>query len=176
MRLGDYPELAMYYYFPNKAALFDGIVEKVYLEIDPGPMGESGDPRERVAEAVRSMRRAFLRHSRALPIVSTRLATTPAVVKLIEAFLSLLEDAGFSPEVASDAITCFAVFTIGHTLAQAREPLGGEDPNANELFQASADCPHFNKALKTMKPYDPDRQLELGLKALIDGFWGGLKN
>jgi AcrR family transcriptional regulator len=165
--------MAIYYYFPNKAALFDGIVERVYCEIDPAAFGRSEDPRERVAEGLRAMRRAFLRHPRTLPIVSTRPANTPAMAALIESFLRILEASGMSPERAMDAITCFTVYTIGHALAQAGEPLGGQESGSGRSpIEASADLPLLARALGAMGDYDPDRQFELGLRALIEGLLG----
>jgi predicted hydrolase (HD superfamily)/AcrR family transcriptional regulator len=158
--------MAIYYYFPSKAALFDGIVERVYLEIEAGAIGEGGDPRERVAEGLRAMRKAFLRHPRALPIVSTRPANTRAMAALMESFLSMLKDSGLGPEPALDAVACFTVYVIGHALAQAGEPVGGAEPLDLGVFD---EFPLLKRAADSPRAYDPDRQFELGLGALIEG-------
>lgn len=155
--------MAVYHYFPNKAALFDGVVETVYLDVSGPPL--AGPPQERVMTMVRALRQAFLRHPEALPLVATRPANTPAVATLVEGFLAVLEEAGLSRGLALDAVTCLTVFTIGHALAQAVPPQGGDSPPT----PFAEGFPRLSAALAESMPYDPDRQFDRGLKALVDG-------
>jgi AcrR family transcriptional regulator len=169
--------MAAYYYFPNKAALFDGIVEAIYLEVAPiaASSGDDGSvpPRDRILAAARSMRCAFLRHPRALPLVATRPASTPRMAVLVEAFLGLLAEAGVGGARALDAITCISVYTIGHALAQAGEPAGGGAPaGIDGLLQEVDRYPRLAAAAAHFADYDPDRQFNLGLAALVDGLLG----
>ena len=169
--------MAAYYYFPNKAALFDGIVEAIYLEVAPttSSAGDAGSipPRDRIMAAARSMRGAFLRHPRALPLVATRPVSTPRMAALVEAFLGLLAEAGVGGARALDAITCISVYTIGHALAQAGEPAGGGAPaGVDGLLQEVDRYPLLAAAAAHFTDYNPDRQFDLGLAALVDGLLG----
>ena len=171
----DADPMAAYYYFPSKSALFDGIVEAIYLEAAPAAVPSAGSalPRDRILAALRSMRAAFLRHPRALPLVATRPVSTPRMAALVEAFLGILAEVGIEGTRALDSITCFSVFTIGHALAQAGEPAGGGAPEGvGGLLRESRRYPRLAAAAADFADYDPDRQFELGLVALVDGILG----
>jgi len=169
--------MAAYYYFPSKSALFDGLVEAIYLEAAPAAAPSDVDgsalPRDRILAALRSMRAAFLRHRRALPLVATRPVSTPRMAALVEAFLGFLAEAGIEGARALDSITCLSVFTIGHALAQAGEPAGGGAPEGvGGLLRESSRYPRLAAAAADFADYDPDRQFELGLVAFVDGILG----
>jgi TetR/AcrR family tetracycline transcriptional repressor len=162
--------MAAYHYFPGKAALFDGIVEVIYREIRAGEKGPERVPRSRVIAVARGMRAAFLRHPRALPLLGTRPAATRAMAPLIESFIVVLEEAGVPKKRVLDAVDCLATFVIGHTLAQAGEPVGGTNPKANtEFLEEAKQFPRFAQAMTAAGSFDPDRQFEYGLNALVDG-------
>jgi AcrR family transcriptional regulator len=166
--------MAAYYYFPSKSALFDGIVEAIYLEAAtaaaPSDNAGSTAPRDRVLAVLRSMRAAFLRHPRALPLVATRPVSTPRMAALVETFLGLLAEAGVGGTRALDFITCLSVYTIGHALAQAGEPAGGGIPEGvGGLLRESSRYPRLAALAADLAVHDPDRQFELGLGALVDG-------
>jgi TetR/AcrR family tetracycline transcriptional repressor len=162
--------MAAYYYFPSKAALFDGIVETVYREISAAGILDTMAVRDRVLEAARSMRRAFIRHPRALPLVATRPAATAEMAPLIDGFLRAIEAAGVPDERALDVIMCITVFVIGHALAQVGEPHGGETAEGNAaLLEAAKRFPRLAAAITANAQYDPDAQFELGIVALVDG-------
>jgi TetR/AcrR family tetracycline transcriptional repressor len=168
-KIGANP-MAAYHYFPSKAALCDGIVETIYREVDPGAVGQAHNARSRVLAAARAMRAAFLRHPRALPLIGTRPAATKAMAPLIESFIAVLEEAGVPKARAVDAVACITTFVIGHALAQAGEPVGGNNAEGSDAFFEEANrFPRFAQAIAAAGTFDPDRQFEYGLKAVVDG-------
>lgn len=168
-RIGANP-MAAYHYFPSKGALFDGIVETIYREVPSGTAGHTRNARSGVLAVARGMRAAFLRHARALPLVSTRPAATRAMAPLVESFIVVLEAAGVAKERVLDAVHCISTFVIGHALAQAGEPVGGIDPAGTTTFLEEANSfPRLAEAIAAGGDFDPDRQFEFGLNALVDG-------
>jgi TetR/AcrR family transcriptional regulator, tetracycline repressor protein len=162
--------MAAYYYFPSKAALFDGIVETVYREISAAQTVDTMAARDRVLEAAHAMRRAFIRHPRVLPLVATRPAATAEMAPLIEGFLRDLDAAGVSDDRALDVIMCITVFVIGHALAQVGEPHGGASEQGHvALVKAAKRFPRLAAAIAANLEYDPDAQFQLGIVALVDG-------
>jgi AcrR family transcriptional regulator len=67
--LGNDP-MAVYHYLPNKAALYDGVVEAIYVEMDLDGLSPSGDWREYLAGSVRRMREVLRRHPKAFGVAS----------------------------------------------------------------------------------------------------------
>jgi hypothetical protein len=61
-----------------------------------------------------------------VPLLGTRPPTTPAGFRIIEAAVTVLLDAGFSPQDAADGVDCTGRPVIGHVLAQAGLPPGGD--------------------------------------------------
>ena len=64
--------MAVYHYLPNKAALFDGIVETIWSFIGPASIPTEGGWRQRLAGAMHSFRDVLRQHPRAVAILGTR--------------------------------------------------------------------------------------------------------
>jgi len=160
--------MAVYYYFPNQGALFDGVVERIYEGAGLPEGTPPSEPAARLKGAVGRLRQAFLAHPAALALVATRPAATADVWARAEAWLGLLAEAGVPVDRRLDTITCLTVFTIGHALAQAGAPVGG--PSALPAPEPDpAALPLFTEAWAAAQPYDPDRQFSRGLQALVSG-------
>jgi len=164
--------MAIYYYLPNKSALFDAVVEAIYAELDVASIPRAGDWREQLAAVMHRFRDTLRRHPRALPIVATRPATMPVLVEIVERALELMEDAGFSAQETVDIINCLGTFTIGHALAEVGEPVGGETPNAGLSLDPTLvdQYPRLARALAAGIEYRPDETYALGLSAMLNAF------
>jgi TetR/AcrR family tetracycline transcriptional repressor len=164
--------MAVYYYLPNKSALFDGVVEAVYSEIDLAGLDPAAAWQEQLGEFLRRLRAAVRRHPNALPVLSTRPAYMPKMLEFGEHALGVLEGAGFSARLAIDMVNCLGTFTIGHVLAEVGEPVGGATATPEEVAASvtAGDFPRLAKAFADGYQYRPDEQYELGLRALLDGF------
>ena len=164
--------MAVYHYLPNKAALFDGVMEAVYSEIEFDPADFTGDWREQVTLFMRRLREAVRRHPNALPVLSTRPAYSPGMLRIGEHALGVMHAAGFSLPQAIDIVNCLGTFTIGHALAEVGEPVGGATATPEELGRmVTPDAyPTLAKAFASGYEYRPDEQYELGLAAMLAGF------
>jgi TetR/AcrR family tetracycline transcriptional repressor len=165
--LGNDP-MAVYHYLPNKAALYDGVVEAIYAEMDLDSLSPSGDWRAYLARSARRMRDVLRRHPNALPIIATRPAYSPPILATADRSLRLLQRAGLSPSAGLEVISCLRAFTVGHILAELGDPVGGPTTTTEDAAAAMATYPHLSAAVAT--GYRPDKQYERGLYALLDGF------
>jgi AcrR family transcriptional regulator len=164
--------MAVYYYLPNKSALFDGVIEAVYAEVDLAGLPRSGDWRAQLHGFMTRLRAALRRHPNALPVVATRPAYVPALFEFGEHALGAALAAGFDAREVLDMVNCLAMYTIGHALAEVGEPVGGETMTAEDvgaMFTQVA-YPNLAKAFADGYDYRPDDQYELGLTAMLDGF------
>ena len=161
--------MAIYYYLPNKAALFDGIVEAIYAEVDFDPLA-TDDWRELIASFLRQLRDVLRRHPNAVHVLATRPGYTPANLALADKALDALSASGLSPRQALIVADCLRAYTIGHVFAEVSEPVGGETHSmdgASEIMTTEA-YPHLSRAI--VGGYRPDEQFEVGLRAMLDGF------
>jgi TetR/AcrR family tetracycline transcriptional repressor len=174
-RLGAHLEvdpMSIYHYLPNKGALFDGVVELIWTQVTLDEPTPDLPWTEQAAAIMRQFRAALRAHPKAVPIVGTRPAVTPAMLDLLEQALQHLAAAGLSGADAIDLMNCLAAFTIGHVLAELGEPVGGDEiPPASVYAALTTDThPHLVAAFTGGYGYDPDGQFEHGLTALITGW------
>ena len=166
--------MAIYYYFPSKQAVLDGIMEAVLREIKvPNALGSSWV--EDLRTLLREFRRVLRAHRHALPVVTSHPMRTPAGLQLAEAALRILRSAGFSPQEAVDAVVNLGPFVMGHVLTEGREPDGNEPLHSQTEIMASVaqlstdQYPVLQEVLQSGITYDPDTQFEHGLDLFLLG-------
>jgi TetR/AcrR family tetracycline transcriptional repressor len=162
--------MTVYYYLPNKAALFDGVVDAILRELgrELAALSPPEDSTERLAAVLRTYRVVLRRHPHALPVVSTRPIRSPHGLAAFERILSTFTAAGFDLRGAVLAMTATVEFTIGHVLAEAAEPYGGETPYSSDALTGFDDSmPTVSQAWQV--ELDSDELFEAGLLALIEG-------
>lgn len=123
--------MTLYHHVPNKDALLDGLVERVFAEALPLPGGPEGAPGGTLGDGeatdwraflrayADSLRTALLRHPGVLPLVTGRPAVTPATLDAVERGLRTLTSAGFALGPAVDSLNALSLFVVGHTAAEA---------------------------------------------------------
>ncbi len=162
--------MAVYHYFPNKAALFDAVVEAIYIEIDTtGPVPDAWD--EAVATYLYAARTAMRAHPGALALLATRPVNTAPVFALVEVIAARLAHAGARPTDALAMVNCLATYTVGHLLADVGAPVGG--PEAAPPDPATLDpsaIPTLVAAMEDGWVFDPNAVFDTGLRAMIAGF------
>ncbi len=166
--------MAAYYYFPNKAAVLDGIVDAVYAEIPP-LSGAEAPWDSRLRELMRAWRQVLRAHPHALPVLSTHPPSTPLTLQQEETAVAILYNAGFPPLEAFQAMSCLAGYVIGVAFAEVGvQPGGVPDPTEEEIregiAQLSADVyPALTAAFRGGIWFDPDAWFEAGLDLFITG-------
>jgi AcrR family transcriptional regulator len=162
--------MTIYGHIPDKAALFDGLVELVLAEVTvPGRTGEWADDFRAVAHAARA---TLLAHPHLIPLLGTRPPVTQPAFTLWESLTSILLGAGLSEERAADGADCLGRLLIGHALAEAGQPPGGDVGGGEEHRQAQAALaaaryPALSRVQQASIVHDPGRIFELALDGLI---------
>jgi AcrR family transcriptional regulator len=163
--------MTIYGHVPDKTALFDGLAELVLAEVTlPEPTGEWADDFRAVARAARA---TLLAHPHLIPLLGTRPPVTPPAFALWESMTSVLLNGGLSEEQAADGTDCLGRLLIGHALAEAGQPPGGEvSGGEEEHHQAQADLPAarypaLSRVQQANVTHDPDRIFELALNGLV---------
>ena len=108
-----------------------------------------------------ALHRALLAHPHAIPLFATRPAATPAAIERLDQYLGVLLHAGFNTMQALSIVQLVAQLVVGHAMwsTGVEIVLVGEDAPAN-----------VKQAERALVKWNPDKELELGLDAMIHGF------
>ena len=163
--------MTVYHHVPDKAALFDGLIERVLAEIRiPDATGDwEHDLRAIVVEA----RTTLLAHPHTVILLGTRPPISGPAFALVEAITAILLGGGFSEEQAADGFDCAGRMLIGHTLAETGRPPGGEisggETEHRDAQTALADgrYPALAAVQRAGVEHDPQRLFELALDGLL---------
>lgn len=170
-RLGTelgYEAMSIYNHVPNKAALYDGMVEVLLegLEVPPADR----DWEERIRGAYRSFRRLATEHPNVFPLLVTRPPMTPDGPWLVEEFLRTLRGAGFDIETSLHAFRTLSGYAFGYAMAEIRgfalEPDGAR-PGAVGLPPER--FPHLAELARDIEAVDHDAEFEFGLDVFFEG-------
>ena len=163
--------MTVYWHVQDKAALFDGLTELVLAEVMlPGRTGDWARDLRAVAHAGRT---TLLAHPHLIPLLGTRPPVTQPAFTLWESMTSILLDGGLSEEQAADGADCLGRLLIGHALAEAGQPPGGDvGGGEEEHHQAQATLPParypaLSRVQQAGVTHDPARLFELALNGLI---------
>ena len=157
--------MTLYHYFPNKAALVDGIVERMFTTIPP--VAENADWCLYLRGYAGALRETLLRHPGVLPVI-VRPAVTPATLDSVEGALQKLTRAGFPLGRAVDALNALTLFVIGHTAAEAA--IGPSDDAASVHDLDAQRHPLLTAAVKTGAGVDDLERFHFAVDALLTGF------
>ena len=120
--------MSLYHHVPNKDRLLDGMVDRVFAEIElPTP----GAPwRTAMRDRAASARAALNRHPWAIPLMQSRTAPGPATLRHHDRVLGTLRAAGFSLELAAHAFSALDGYVYGFALQEASLPFdtSGQGP------------------------------------------------
>ena len=152
--------MAVYHHVPNKAALFDAIVDEVWARTSPEPPTPGEGWREIAASSFVALRRVLLAHPRLVAIMGSRPIVTPHMLALTERSLGWLVDAGLAPASAMQLLDCLMAFTIGKVQGEVRDPVGGVGVPPEQVWGALGPDTHPRLAEALASGYDwqPEEQ------------------
>ena len=112
--------MSLYYYVPNKDELITGMVDIVFSEIElpPGDV----DWRAAMRRRARSTREALNRHRWAVGLMESLEMPGPASIRLHDAVLGCLREAGFSVEMTIQAYSVIDAYLYGFALQEKTVP------------------------------------------------------
>ncbi len=174
-RLGsllDVDPMAIYYHLPNKAALYDAIVEAVMMEIDLSG-APALSPHEQLKGMAMAYTRALLAHPNAIPVVASRPVRTPASLRTIEKMLAVIMQLGFTPRKAIALVDVCGHFILGWVQTYAAHLQDSEMHHHDEMPLDQLPPDEFPNLYKVMAGGGAENlfavELEMGLDALLRG-------
>jgi AcrR family transcriptional regulator len=178
-RVGVAPN-AVYTYFPDKAAVFRALVERLLGGVDHDVFADRERPwRERVEALALDLRAHLSAHPGAVGLMVGGPMNGPQALALNERLLQLLADAGLGQTDAARASYLLIVYVFGSMaleVADAREPgrLAPESDRIAGRRQAHAatpagEFPRSAAAATTMAGYISTDQYLWGLRRVLDG-------
>jgi len=171
---------AVYTYFPDKAAVFAALSDRLLGEVDHDVFADRRRPwRERIEALALELRQRLSAHPGAVSLMIGGRMNGPHALALNERLLQLLADAGADPTDAARTARVFFVYVFGSLVlelagAQSAGPLPPESERvATRLAafaQTSADrFPLTAAATTTIAFYVTGEQYLWGLRRLLDG-------
>ncbi|MER7278433.1 TetR/AcrR family transcriptional regulator [Dactylosporangium sp. NPDC000244] len=173
-KLGVKP-MSVYHHVANKDEILDGIVDRVFAEIEVPAAG--GDWRAELRRRCGSARLALRRHSWAIGLLESRTTPGPATLRAHDAALGCLRGAGFTVPQTAHALTVLDSYVYGFAVQEASLPFdeqqsaGDVAEDIMEGFDPGA-YPHLvEMAVEhiTRPGYSFGDQFGFGLELILDG-------
>jgi AcrR family transcriptional regulator len=167
--------MSLYHHLPNKEALLDAMVDRVYAAIELPP--PDGDWRSGLRNRSESVRTVLLRHPWALPLMESRHAPGPANLAYHEATIACLRAAGFGPAQVAHAYAVIDAFVYGFVLQETTLPFdSGEEAAAmvtdgpfGEFLATYPNMTWFTTNVILAPGYSFAREFVPGLELVLDG-------
>jgi AcrR family transcriptional regulator len=157
--------MSLYNHVPNKAALLDGIHERILAKVERPPAGAAADWQAYARHQARALHRTLKAHPNAISLFATRPAATPSSLARLEQYLGVLRQAGFETLEALNVVQIFSAFVVGH----AMWTLGMTSPDGPSGIVVETDSPLLHETAKVLHRYSPERELDMGIDALLIG-------
>jgi TetR/AcrR family transcriptional regulator, tetracycline repressor protein len=159
--------MSLYNHVPNKAALLDGVYERIVSRIEPAPKTRTWMDHAR--HQGRAFRMALSEHPNAIPLFASRPATAPEALLRLEGNLAVLRQHGLDPLQALSVVQTVLAFVVGHALWSLvpETPDELETPRYESLNPKT--FPNVRAVGSVLESYDPEAEFETGLDALVDG-------
>ncbi|MFN3970155.1 MAG: TetR/AcrR family transcriptional regulator [Gemmobacter sp.] len=163
--------MSLYNHFRNKDDLLDALVDTVVGRIDLPRAGDTW--RDEMRRRAQAMRRVFLAHPWAPPLIVGRINVGPNMLALNDATLGCLHAAGFSYAEADHAMNALDSLIYGFHLLERSFPVKPENyavAARTHLSSIDADrYPHFCALGRMVAEgsYDGVNQMAFGLDLLL---------
>ncbi len=171
---------AVYTYFPDKAAVVKGLVERLLGEVDHGIFVDRDQPwRQRVESLAVELRTRLSAHPGVVPLMIGGPMDGPNALALNERLLELLADAGLAPADGARAAYLLIVYVFGSIALEVADlPQPGPLPPESErietrlrAFSATPSDPYPRTAAAAIElaAYISTEQYLWGLRRVLDG-------
>jgi AcrR family transcriptional regulator len=165
--------MALYHYFANKDEILNGLIDRVFAEIDlPAP---GGHWRAEVTRRAHSARRVLRRHPWAVPLMESRSTPGPATLRQHDAMLGTLRGAGLSLPMTGHAYAVLDAFVYGFAVQEAALPFDRDTaPEATAALAAQFPADQYPHLVEfatdhALQPgYDFGEEFDYGLGLILD--------
>jgi AcrR family transcriptional regulator len=166
--------MSLYHHVKNKESILDGMVDRVFAEID---LPEGGGWKEPMRRRAHSARAALLRHRWALSLMESRPAPGPQNLAHHDAVIGCLRRAGFSVPLTAHAYSALDSYVYGFVHTELHLPFSTIEEThavASGIFDQlpPGAYPHLVELAKehVLKPgYSYGNEFAFGLELLLDG-------
>ncbi|KRN28032.1 transcriptional regulator [Liquorilactobacillus mali] len=166
--------MAVYRYFPNQDALFDGLVEWIWQAALVEKEDSTADSwQEQLIGIMTHLRQALLEHPNTLPLISTHPLVTKTEFILVEKILVELRRKGLELQPTTVfLINSLTAYTMGFVWAEAIEPKHGGQIDSTLMKELQDDSELLNSLLKSIqnKQFTSEEQFLMGIRALLAGW------
>jgi AcrR family transcriptional regulator len=153
---------AIYHYFDGREAILEALVDRVCVVI-VADAPRVGSWQGRLRALLTAMVDAAIAHPTASAWAITAYARRPPMLRLHEAILVILDDAGFSPEAAVHVKGALLRFCIGHLALHEAAP-------GHEWRRLSRRAyPRYRATGPALDTFDEAEHFRVGLGALLKG-------
>lgn len=171
--------MALYWHFRGKDDLLDGIVDRLYEEIDP-TLDDSATWQEQLRALLGSMVATLRAHPSAAILLATRSTSSPNTLRATEVALDILRRGGFPPteatQVARHALSTVTNLVSGVPGAITQGSTAGQpadDRRRARLFLESLPPERYPRLVEAAGPLsaceDQDAYYAFGLDLLLAG-------
>jgi len=151
--------MSLYNHVESKGQLLDGIHERILMSLEEPPTTRNWQTFAR--HQAHALHRALLAHPNAIPLFATRPAATPTAISKLGQYVEVLVEAGFRPFDALSLVQLTSQLVVGHVMWT----------QGVEVALSTESVPDPGKHLqRALEKWSPDRELELGIDALLYGF------
>jgi len=166
--------MAAYYHVPNKAALYDLVVDAVMTGVDTSVIDPAAPLADQLKLAARAYRAAILAHPHAIPVLAARSLRSAAALRPVEPFLGILFAAGLTADEALAAVDAVAQYILGGAVGYYHHIVDSEAGEQRE-FEAldPSEFPHMSRVLAEGHYVGYEAEFEFGLDAIVRGLLGG---
>ncbi|HUK76741.1 MAG TPA: TetR/AcrR family transcriptional regulator C-terminal domain-containing protein [Thermoleophilia bacterium] len=166
--------MAAYYHVPNKAALYDLVLDAVMASVDASAVRPECPLPERLKQAARAYRTAILAHPRAIPVLASRSLRTATALRPVEPFLGVLFEAGLTATEVLAAVDCIAQYILGVCVGYYHHTVDDETSGEREFEELdAAEFPNVSRMLAEGRYAGSEAEFEFGLDAIVRGLLGG---
>jgi len=161
--------MAAYYHVPNKAALYDLVLDAVMATVDTTAIDRAAPIAERLKQAARAYRAAILAHPRAIPVLAARSLRTATALRPVEPFLAIMFEAGLTASEVLAGVDCVAQYILGVCVGYYHH-LDGETGDEREFDELDpAEFPNVSRMLAEGTYAGAEAEFEFGLDAIVRG-------
>lgn len=161
--------MTLYRYVATKDVLYDELVTLVLGDLASTPVA-GASWRARLEEVCTELHDKLRAHPGITEIILTRRLPTPAFDRHREAVLAILRGAGFSVEVAVDALTSLICYALGFSHVERIRVRVDRAEEALRLQNLPHDqFPNLTEASTVYPGHLSERAFSTGLSAMLDG-------
>jgi AcrR family transcriptional regulator len=168
--------MSLYYHFPNKEAILDGMVDAVFGEIEQPPA--DSDWRTAMRRRAHSVREVLTRHSWAIGLMDSRANPGPRTLRHHDAVLGCLRGGGFTIAGAAHAFSLLDSYLYGFVQQELSLPFEARgadlDLLADQILSRmpTDELPHLTELIRehALQPgYAYADEFVIGLDLVLDG-------